>query len=83
MADVQNCPVYRFEVTNSAALGAALRAVHGYLLSQQHTVSWEDVIADIAKPISGSIIAPQAPSVAVYDVLIQKYAAFERRILGR
>ncbi len=79
MADVQNCPVYRFEVTNSAALGAALRAIHGYL----HTVSWEDVIADIAKPISESMIAPRASSVAVYDVLIQKYAAFERRVLGR
>ena len=32
MADVMNCPVLRIEVAKSAALGAALRAAHGWLL---------------------------------------------------
>ena len=30
MADVQGCPVCRSDVSNSAALGAALRAAHGF-----------------------------------------------------
>jgi len=34
MADVMNCPVLRIEVAKSAALGAALRGAHGYLVAQ-------------------------------------------------
>jgi xylulokinase len=34
MANVMNCPVLRIEVAKSAALGAALRAAHGYLVAQ-------------------------------------------------
>ena len=40
MADVQNCPVHQFEVTNSAALGAALRAAHAHLNAYGQNTTW-------------------------------------------
>ena len=80
MADVQNCPVYQFEVTNSAALGAALRAAHGYLKSSDESTTWQDIIAGFSEPIAGSEITPK--NIAIYDHLVKKYAECERRALG-
>ena len=45
MADVQNCPVFRFEVSNSAALGAALRAARAHLAAGGDAPPWEEVVA--------------------------------------
>ena len=81
MADVQNCSVYQFEVTNSAALGAALRAAHGYLSESDTSTQWQDIITGFADPISGSEITPKNPGV--YDGLVKKYAECEQRALGK
>ena len=75
MADVQNCPVHQFEVTNSAALGAALRAAQAHL-----NATWEDICEGIADPISGSAVNPT--NTAVYDELVKKYAECEQIALG-
>lgn len=80
MADVQNCSVQRFEVTNSAALGAALRAAHASLNASGTSFSWQDIIAGFAEPLSGSEITPK--NASVYDELVKKYAECERRALG-
>ena len=79
MADVQNCPVYPFEVTNSAALGAALRAAHAHRNASQDT-PWEDLLAGIAEPLAASAVSPSNP--AVYDALTKKYAECEQSALG-
>ena len=81
MADVQNCSVHQFEVTNSAALGAALRAAHGYLLALNSATTWPDIIAGFAEPISGSEITPKNP--AVYNDLVKKYAECEQSVIGK
>lgn len=83
MADVHQCPVHRFEVTNSAALGAALRAAHGYLLASGYDAIWEELIAGIAEPVPGSVIAPQPGLAAVYDGMADRYAECERQILSK
>ncbi|HET7626154.1 MAG TPA: FGGY-family carbohydrate kinase, partial [Verrucomicrobiae bacterium] len=41
MADVMNCPVRRIEISKSAALGAALRAAHGWLLESGEKPDWK------------------------------------------
>ncbi len=82
MADVQGCPVHRFEVTNSAALGAALRAAHGYLLALGRETAWEEVVSGFAEPVFGSVIAPEADTRGVYDGLMEKYAACEKKVIG-
>ena len=54
MADVFGVDVYRFEVSNSAALGAALRALHADRASSGTPLSWDEVVAGLAEPVAGS-----------------------------
>ena len=81
MADVFNCPVHRIEVAKSAALGAALRAVHGWLAHYGEKPKWQEVVSIFTDPIPNSEVKPVAKSVRIYDKLVKKYAASERRIL--
>lgn len=77
-ANVHGCPVHRFETTNAAALGAALRAYQGH----QPTIPWPDVVAPFCKPVAGSTIQPNPGTRAVYDALAADYAALERQHSG-
>ncbi|MGN6555384.1 MAG: xylulokinase [Verrucomicrobiota bacterium] len=81
MADVMNCPVVRIEVSKSAALGAALRAAHGWLGQSGKKVKWLDVIAGFVDPVPNSEIRPNAKAAKIYDKLIVKYARCEREAL--
>jgi xylulokinase len=81
MADVMNCGVERIEVSKSAALGAALRAVHGWLVQAGEKPKWEKVVAGFTDPVPNSEIRPDPKATRVYDQLIKKYAACERKAL--
>jgi xylulokinase len=96
MADVMNCPVLRIEISKSAALGAALRAAHGYLVAQASALAkrgktigrdahatdlWQEIVAGFTDPIPNSEIKPNRKSAEIYDKLIGKYAFYERRVL--
>lgn len=73
LADVQQCPVFRQEVSNSAALGAALIAAVGTLPGY----GWTKAAADFARPVEGSRVDPNPATAAVYAKLAAEYAAFE------
>ncbi len=77
MADVMNCPVSRVQVPKSAALGAALRAAHGWLLEAGRNADWQKVIAGFTSPVSSQKIKPNRKAARVYDRLIEKYARLE------
>ena len=81
MADVFRCPVHRVEVAKSAALGAALRAVHGWLLHNAQKPKWSEVVSVFTDPVPHSEIKPNPKAARVYDKLVQKYAECERRTL--
>ncbi len=81
-ADVHNCPVHRFETTNSAALGAALRAAHSDQNRGDDGPSWEEVVGPFAQPVAGSTIEPNAEAVAVYEKLAPEYEALEKERMG-
>src|SRR5262249_45563460 len=81
MADVMNCPVLRIEVSKSAALGAALRAAHGWLLDAGKKPQWEEVVANFTSPVRGSEVRPNPKATQVYDKLIEKYARCEKEAL--
>jgi xylulokinase len=81
MADVQGCPVHRFEVSNSAALGAALRAAHSYLAGSGLDVTWKDIAREFATP-AGDVIRPAPATAAIYDAMEKSFAAFERRAIA-
>jgi xylulokinase len=83
MADVHNCPVYQFEVSKSAALGAALRAAHAWLAERGEEPAWKEVVAGFAEPVAGSMLRPDPNAAAVYDRFVRVYAEREREAAGR
>lgn len=81
MANVHGAEVYQFEVENSAAVGAALRAAHAWHKARGDEPPWETVIAGFAEPIAESRLTPDPDSVAVYDELLPLYQACEDHAL--
>ena len=77
LADVMNAEVREFAVTNSAALGAALRALHADRLASTGSANWPEVIAGFAEP-AGVAARPDAAAVREYAQLRPRYTAFER-----
>ena len=83
MADVFGAVVYQLQVENSAALGAALRALHGSLLAAGKAVTWDEVVRDFAEPVTDSALQPDPQRHAVYRELIGAYEAFETEVTKR
>lgn len=78
MADVTGCPVSRVQVAKSAALGAALRAAHGWFAESGPATDWGNIIAGFTQPISVKEIKPNAKAGRTYDQLVDKYEKLER-----
>ena len=72
-ANVHGCPVQRFETTNSAALGAALKALKGH----QADLSWSSIAETFCQP-SDSVIQPEPSTSQIYHRLITAYEKLER-----
>jgi xylulokinase len=83
MADVFGAEVYQFEVTNSAALGAALRAAHADVSGDGRHESWPEIVRGFAEPVASSLIRPDVERHAMYDEWKHVYAACEAHALGR
>jgi xylulokinase len=82
MADVFGAEVYQFEVSNSASLGAALRAAEADARARDEAVSWETVVRGLAEPIAASRISPKPGRVDTYRDLMRRYADCEAQALG-
>lgn len=76
MADVFDASVYRFEATDSAALGAALRAWQA-----DTGLPWTAVTAEFCRP-AGACIAPVASHVKAYQAVHPRYSALERSTIA-
>jgi xylulokinase len=81
MADVLGADVYQFETTDSACLGAALRAYHGDEIAEGRRISWEEVTAGFTEPVASSRIQPDPAAVALYAEFRKVYAACEAHAL--
>ncbi|HXW03620.1 MAG TPA: FGGY family carbohydrate kinase [Vicinamibacterales bacterium] len=79
MADVFDAAVYQFAAANSAALGAALRALHADALASRTPMSWEEVVAGFAEPVADSRVSPIREHVERYRPLLELYAQRERQ----
>jgi xylulokinase len=79
MADVFGADVHRFVVSNSAALGAALRALHADTVDEGRPLSWDEVVSGLAEPRVDSRVVPDPRHHAIYQDLRKVYAAFEER----
>jgi hypothetical protein len=86
LADVFGIEAQAYDVTQSAALGAALRAAHAWLNGHGMSVGWGALFGSVVTPGSGRIIRPAAAAEARFHApggLIAAYAACERHALGR
>ena len=81
LANVMRCPVSRIEVGKSAALGAALRAAHGWLLHAGKKPMWRDVVAGFTDPVPDSEVRPNTQAARVYDKHVKRYADLEAKAL--
>ena len=78
MADVQGCPVCRSDVSNSAALGAALRAAHGFFKWKGEAPEWKALVADFTDPVADFTIMPDSNMQKRYDRQVESYRDFEK-----
>jgi xylulokinase len=79
MADVFGAEVRRFEVSNAACLGAALRAFHGDALAKGREVTWHEVVRTLAEPLPDSSVRPVPEHAHIYRTLRERYARLESR----
>jgi xylulokinase len=77
MANVFGVDVYRLDVENSAALGAALRAYHADRLAAGEPISWKTVVSGFTDPLPGHRVSPNPQHVALYAELRRNYAMLE------
>jgi sugar (pentulose or hexulose) kinase len=77
MADVFGVDVHPLENSNSACLGAALRAYHAHRLAQGESVSWKDVVRGFTDQRAEHRIAPVPANVRRYAHLRSVYAQRE------
>jgi xylulokinase len=77
MANVFGVDVYRLDVENSAALGAALRAYHADRLAAREPISWPTVVSGFTDPQPGHRVSPNPKHVAIYEDLRRDYAMLE------
>lgn len=79
LSDVFNAPVFTLDVSNSACLGSAYRALHG--LSAESGASFFDVVKNAPEP--QLVAAPHPEAKEVYDQMLQRYARLEERVLQK
>jgi len=82
MADVFGAEVCQFEVSNSACLGAALRAHHAHTIATSRPVEWDDVVRAVVAPLVTVRLQPDHQRHAMYRDLMRVHAACEAHALG-
>lgn len=78
MANVFGIDVYRLDVDNSAALGAALRAYHADRLAAADPVPWQAVVSGFTDPSPEHRVTPDPRHAATYAEMRTDYAMLER-----
>jgi xylulokinase len=86
IAQVFGTEVQSFEVKESAALGAALRAAHCYQNAKGKSITWEELAEPFLKQSSTEVAYPDPRQVEIYQSkngLLSIYKACERFVLGQ
>jgi xylulokinase len=80
MADVFGTPVFTGKQANSAAVGAAYRALHGWTCGQQRRfVPFADVVS--AAPPFTLAMEPDQEAHRVYTALLDRYTQLEQQVI--
>ncbi len=80
IADVNDVDVVQFEISNSAALGAALRSVKTYYDKNGVKKSWAEIVKDFTS-MRGTVISPRKKYRKLYDDMVFLYKEYEDFVL--
>jgi xylulokinase len=83
MASIFNTKVRMFETTDSAALGAALRAAKSYYDTTDEIIGWNEIIDKFINLQNSIIIEPETRYIKLYDDMLDLYEKFEKFILQK
>ncbi len=81
IANIFNTRVVRFEISDSAALGAAIRSAKAYYDSIDVKKSWQDIVDTYLNIQKSEIIEPDKKYKSLYDELLIVYKKCEDYIL--
>jgi len=82
-ADIFNTKVRRFEITNSAALGAALRSAKSYYDYIKSSKNWGQIINKFVNFQQSDKILPNIKYKELYDTMLELYRKCEEYILKK
>ena len=76
-ADVFQTKIQKFQVTDSAALGAALRAVKSYFDYKERNLRWSGLATEFLNIQDSEIIYPRREYKNLYEDMVELYQKFE------
>ncbi|KAM3593430.1 uncharacterized protein V6R79_012881 [Siganus canaliculatus] len=79
LSDVFNAPVYTIDLSNSACLGSAYRALHGLLAASG--VTFSEAVEEAAEP--QLLAEPQPSAPEVYEQMLKRFARLEEAVLQK
>jgi len=80
IADIYNVKIIQFDISNSAALGAALRSAKTYYDKNGVKKSWADIVKDFTS-MRGTVISPRKKYRKLYDDMVLLYKEYEDFVL--
>ena len=81
IANIFNTPVKQFEITDSAALGAALRTVKSYYESIGIKCRWKDIVNNYLKLQKYVTIEPEKNYKKIYEDMLKIYKKYENYVV--
>ncbi len=82
LANIFKTKVRAFEFTDSAALGAALRAAKSYYDSKNMIKTWEEVVHQFIDFHKSIVFVPNEKYFELYDDMLELYENYENYILN-
>jgi xylulokinase len=80
-ANIFNTNIRQFDVTNSAALGAALRSSKSYYDSIGNEIDWTELVDQFLNIQKSVVIIPDKRYIALYNDMVKVYQKCESYIL--
>ncbi|KAK8791920.1 hypothetical protein WA158_005297 [Blastocystis sp. Blastoise] len=82
LSDIFNCPVYTIKQSDSASLGAAFRALHGYICyTKQQYVPYVDILTNTYLSSFTLSNTPNIDAYNVYTQLLPRYMKHEIELM--
>ncbi|MHA1490055.1 MAG: xylulokinase [Promethearchaeota archaeon] len=82
-ANIFNTNVIKFEITDSAALGAALRSAKSYYDSINNKKTWNEILKNFVNLQESSVIQVDSKCKKLYDDMLKLYKKYEAFILRK